>query len=138
VRRRSNRLGGHSASTALGGTDLLRDYGSETPTLQGARQRLERQKASQESADVRLPSDRLLDARQAKGEYSEQNIDPEPDQQKCQHPRIAKAGRERGCRHQRSLGAISPQLERAATLEHKPCRRGHGSGNRGRGADHRQ
>src|SRR5215471_4979506 len=40
----------------------------------------EGEKTDQESADMRLPSNRLLDARDAHGENPEQNIDAEPDQ----------------------------------------------------------
>src|SRR5262245_29825643 len=90
----------------------------------------EGKKTDQKSSDMGLPSDRLLDAWHADGEDPEQNIDAEPDQHECEHPRIAKACGERRCRHPTRLGGISPQLERAATLERKPCRRGHGSRNR--------
>src|SRR5262249_42718978 len=85
----------------------------------------EAEKIDQESADMRLPSNRLLDARHAHGENPEQNIDAEPDQHECEHGRIAEARRERCCGHPTRLGGISPQLERPATLERKPCRRGH-------------
>src|SRR6516164_8559996 len=52
----------------------------------------EGEKTNQESADMRLPRDRMLDARNAYGEdLPEQNIDAEPDQRECEHTRIAKA-----------------------------------------------
>src|SRR5215813_12057266 len=68
----------------------------------------EGKKTDQEAADMRLPSDRLLDAWHAHGEDPEQNIDAEPDQHECEHPRIAKACGERRCRHPTRLGGISP------------------------------
>src|SRR2546422_9096385 len=77
----------------------------------------EGKKPDQESADMRLPSDRLLDARHAHGEDSEQQIDAEPDQQECEHTRIAKAYRKRRRWHPTRLGGASPQPERATPLE---------------------
>ena len=57
---------------------------------------------------MRLPSDRLLDARDTQGEDPEQKIDAEPDQQECEHTRIAKACGQRRRRHPTRLGGVSP------------------------------
>src|SRR5258708_13249596 len=91
----------------------------------------EGKKPDKKSADMRLPSDRLLDARHAHGEDPEQDIDAEPDQHECEHTRIAKACGERRCRHPTRLGGISPQLKRAAPLERNPGCPAHGSRNPG-------
>src|SRR5262249_46447767 len=73
------------------------------------------QKTGQEAADMRLPCDCLLDAEHPHREhFPEQNIDAEPDQQECDHARIAKTYQERRCRHPAGLGAVAPHLERPA------------------------
>src|SRR5262245_66173291 len=74
----------------------------------------EGKKPDQESADMRLPSDRLLDARHTQGEDPEQKIDAEPDQHECEHARVAKACGKRRSRHPTRLGGGSPPPARAA------------------------
>src|SRR6516165_9304995 len=73
----------------------------------------------QETADMRLPRDRLLHTRHADRGGAEQEVNTEPYQQERKHAGIPERRDKRGRRRVSSPLAIMPQAERAPAREGK-------------------